>query len=231
MGQSASSLEGSSLRIPSLDQEGLFKQICSSVEHLLKKPKDLYSVSSSETIKRFTSLGREVIKLAKTDLIPDLHTKFFALYEEFNHSTNCSALLEKEWCSIEDDEQTQHFLKAMTYLKLSAFCAFDDARYVWARLAEKVKYVRLPYEALENLDLIKLHIAGDDDHITAYHEFVGQGMSLLCEAYYEQSPKYKLYMALKEADVPWGSYCPRGYNESVDTDEMVNFLISQLEGN
>jgi len=220
-----------SLMVPLLDQKGLLKQICSSVKHLLQQPTDLYSASSSETLERLNSLCREVITVAKTGLAPDLGPKLFALYQELDSSVDCSAFLE-EWKSIEDDEPTREYLIAMTYLKLSALCTFDEARYVWASLAKEDKCGGPhPYEALEDLDLIKLHFAGDDDQFTYCHEFLAQGMSLICEAYYEQSPKYKLYMALKEADVPSGYYYPRGYGDNVNTEEMVRFLISQLEGN
>jgi hypothetical protein len=231
MGESASSLEGSALSGLFLDQDDIFEQICSRVELLLQNPAKLWSSNSYETFNNIESLMQEVIKLSKTGLVPSLGPSLFDLYQLLNLLVNCSALLEAGWLSIEDDQRTKDYLKALTYLKLSALCAFDDARLVWARLVEKVKYEHLPYKALEDLDLIKLFLeARDVDHVSAYHEFVGQGMRLICEAYSERSPRYKLYMALQEADVPWGQTCGRGCDGNVNTDEMVVFISDQLEG-
>jgi hypothetical protein len=220
----------SSLVVPLLDQDGILAQIRSIIERLLPKPTRLIYPYSTETFKSLDGLSREVIKLAKTSLVPDLGQRLFALYQELDCSANCSTLA-AEWLSIEDDDQrTKDFLNAMTYLKLSAFCGYDEARYVWADLAKKVKHERLPYQALKDLDMIKLHNkACDDVDITACHEFVGQSMRLICEVYYEQ-PQYKLYMALQEARIPWGQTSGSGYDGNVNTTEMVEFLIAQLEG-
>ena len=220
-----------SLVVPLLDQDGILTQIRSIIKRLLPKPTRLRYPYSAETFKSLESLYREVMNIAKTGLVPDLGQRLFALYQELDCSVNCSALLAEKWLSIEDDDQrTKDFLNAMTYLKLSAFCGYHKARYVWADLAKKVKYRTLPYQALEDLDTIKLHNeACDHVHITDCHEFVGQSMRLICEVYYEQ-PQYKLYMALQEAHIPWGQTCGSGYDGNVNTTEMVEFLIAQLEG-
>jgi len=219
----------SSLVVPLLDQDGILAQIRSIIERLLKKPTKLRWPHSTETYKSLDGLYREVIKLAKTSLVPDLGQMLFALYQELDCSVNCSALLAEEWLSIEDDDQrTKDFLIAMTYLKLSALCGYDEARYVWADLAKKVKYKTPPYQALEDLDMIKLHNeACDDVHIADCHEFVGQSMRLICEVY-NKEPQYKLYMALQEAHIPWGQTSGSGYG-SINTEEMVRFMIEQLE--
>ena len=220
----------SSLVVPLLDQDGILAQIRSIIERLLKKPTKLRWPHSAETSKSLDGLYREVIKLAKTSLVPDLGQILFALYQELDCSVNCSAILTEERLSIEDDQQTIDFLIVMTYLKLSALCGYDEARYVWADLAKKVKYKTPPYQALEDLDMIKLHNeACDDVHIADCHEFVGQGMRLICEVYNEE-PQYKLYMALQEASIPWGQTSGSGYDGNVNTTEMVEFLIAQLEG-
>jgi hypothetical protein len=226
MGQSHSSLP---LFVIPLDD--ILAQISSAAERLLQKPTRLRYPYSAETFKSLESLYRDVMKLAKSDLVPDLGQKLFALYQKLDISANCSALLAEEWLSIEDDDhRTKDFLIAMTYLKLSAFCGYDEAIYVWADLAKKVKHERLPYKALEDLNLIRLHNeAHNVVDITTCHEFVGQSMRLICEVYYEQ-PQYKLYMALQEADIPWGQTSGGGYDGNVNTTQMVEFLIAQLEG-
>jgi hypothetical protein len=118
----------------------------------------------------------------------------------------------------------------MTYLKLSAMCVFDEARCVWATLAEKVKCERLPYEAMKYLDLIKLcNEASRNDHITACHEFVGNDMYLICKAYKRSCPTYRFYkLLLKGPHIPWGQTCG-GYDGNVNTDQMIRFMIDQLE--
>ncbi len=223
----------SSLVVPFLDQDDILKQICSTVPLLLQNPTMLHSSTSYETINRLDCLKRNVIKLAQTGLAPDLGPRLFVLYQELDHSTNCSSLLEEEWCPIEDDMRPRNFLIAMTYLKLSALCAFDDARLIWAALAKKVKYERLPYKALEDLDLIKLSIqASDENHITACHEFVRNGMYLICKAYKRSCPTYRFYrLLLKGPRIPWGQTFGSNCDGSVDTDDIVRFLIDKLEGN
>jgi hypothetical protein len=221
----------SSLVVLLLDQDSILVQIRSAAERLLKNPTKLRWPYSAETFKSLDGLYREVMKLAKTGLVPDLGQRLFALYQELDISANCSALLAEEWLSIEDDDhRTKDFLNAMTYLKLSAFCGYDESRYVWADLAKKVKHERLPYKALEDLNLIRLHNeAHDIVDITTCHEFVGHSMRLICEVLCEE-PQYKLYMALQEAHIQWAQTCGSGYDGNVNTTEMVQFLIEQLEG-
>jgi hypothetical protein len=215
----------SSLVVPLLDQDGILAQIRSIIERLLKKPTKLRWPHSTETFKSLDGLYREVIKLAKTSLVPDLGQILFALYQELDCSVNCSAILTEERLSIEDDQQTKDFLIVMTYLKLSALCGYDEARYVWADLAEKVKYERLPYEAMKNLDLIKLY----KEASSACHEFVGNGMYLICKAYKRSCPTYRFYkLLLKGPYIPWGQTCC-GYDGNINTEEMVRFMIEQLE--
>jgi hypothetical protein len=216
-------LTDSFLVVPFLDQDGLLEQICSAVKRLLQKPTRLRYPYSTETYNSLDGLYREVMKLDKTGLVPELGPRLLASYQELDCSANCSALLEEE-CSIEDDKRSIDFLMAMTYLKLSAFCASHDARYLWADLAKKVKHDRIPSKALEDLDLIGLHNeVCDVVAITCCGEFVVHGMRLICEVFCEE-PQYKLYMALKEAHIPWG------YDGKRNTTEMVQFLIEQLEG-
>ena len=213
-----------------VDLKAILEQIRSAIELLLPVPSALYSESSRQTNNGISRLMREVIKLAKTGFFPDLGPSLFALYQELDVSENCSALLEKKWCPIEDDCQTKDFLIAMIYLKLSAMCAFDEARHVWVALAKKVKDERLPYDAMEDLDLIKLYKeARRNDYITACHEFVGNDMYLICKAYKRSCLTYRFYkLLLKGPYIPWGQTCG-GYDGNVNTDQMVRFIIEQLE--
>ena len=217
--------------VVSVDPNSPFEQICSAVESLLPVPSVLYSESSHKTHNGIRRLMLEVIKLAKTGLFPDLGPRLFNLYQELDRSANCSALLAEEWRSIEDDQQTINFLKAFVYLKLSAMCFFDEARYVWATLAKKVKYEKLPYDAMKELDLIKLYKeASRNDHITACHEFVGNDMSLICKAYKSSCRIYRLYRLLvKGPCIPWGQTFGSSCDGNVNTDEMVRFMIEQLK--
>jgi hypothetical protein len=216
-------MSGSFLEVPLLDHNAILAQISSAAERLLQKPTRLHYPYSTETYNSLDGLHREVMMLAKTGLVPELGPRLLALYQELDRSVNCSALLEEE-CSIEDDKRSRDFLIAMTYLKLSAFCAFHDARYLWADLAKKVKHDRIPSKALKDLDLIGLHNeACDVVDITCCHEFVVHGMRLICEVFCEE-PQYKLYIALKQTHIPWG------YDGKRDTIQMVQFLIEQLEG-
>jgi hypothetical protein len=216
------------LEVPLLDLDAILAQIRSAVERLLPNLTRHEYPYSAETDKMLKSLYREVIKLSHTDLVPDLGPRLFALHQVVDASVNCSALLDQEWISIEDDRRTKDLLNAMTYLKLSAFCGYGPARHIWADLAKK--HERLLYNAIDDFDLVGLHIkAYDVVDITTYHEFVVQDMRLLCEAFCED-PQYKLYMALKEAHIPWGQTGGSGGDGNVGTDKMVEFILEQLEG-
>jgi len=211
------------LEVPLLDHVAILAQISSVVERFV-----LEYPESTETFQSLVSLYREVIKLEKTGLVPDLGHRLFALHQVVDGSVNCSALLVQKWLCIHNDQRTKDFLKAMTYLKLSACCGYMKAIYVWADLVKN--HERLLYKAIDDYDLISLHNkAYDVEYILAYHEFVVHDMRLICEAYSEH-PQYKLYMALKEAVVPWGKTCGSGGDGNVDTDEMVAFILEQLEG-
>ena len=217
------------LEVPLLDCDDILAKICSAVERSLPNLTRHEYPSSAETAgKMLKNLYREVIRLSHTDLVPDLGPRLFALHQLLDASVNCSALLDQEWISIEGDRRTKDFLNTMTYLKLSAFCGHDPAIHIWADLVKK--HERLLYKAIDDFDLVGLHIkAYDVVDITTYHEFVVQDMRLLCEAFC-QDPQYKLYMALKEAHIPWGQTGGSGGDGNVGTDKMVEFILEQLEG-
>jgi hypothetical protein len=212
-----------------LDCGPILEKIRSAVESYLSNlTKHEYPSSAETADKMLRNLYREVIRLSHTGLVPDLDARLFALHQLLDASVNCSALLDQEWISIKDDRTTKDFLNTMTYLKLSAFCGHGRARRIWADLAKK--HERLLYKAIDDFDLVGLHNkAYDVVDITTYHEFVVQDMRLLCEAFY-QDPQYNLYMALKEAHIPWGQIGGSGGDGNVGTDEMVKFILEQLEG-
>ncbi len=221
--------------VVSLDLDNITAQIVSVVERLTKSNSIPVTGIKRETFDDLDNLMREVIKIARSGFVPDLGPRLYAKFQELDSSAHCTELLALEWRHIKDDPETKAFLEAMTYLKLAALCAFDEARYTWASFAKKVQYESLQHEALSDGDFIKLYKETGRNcySVDALHEYVDVGLYLICKAYKRTNMRYMLYKLMLNAQSY--SIIPSGVADAdwagqLSTQRMVNFIIEKLEG-
>jgi hypothetical protein len=226
MGQSHSSP-----RLLVIPLDDILAQIDAAVRGLTKNKSIPSTGIEIETFEALDSLMRQVIKIAHSGFFPELGPRLYAKFQELDISADCSDIIALDYPLIMDDQQTKDFLEAITFLKLAALCAVDEARYEWASFAEIVTTVSLPHEAINDGDWITLYNNTDCNYdcIDTLHDIVGLGMYLMCKAYKKKDRKYTIYKALlkeqKCQNIPYALSCGE-----LTTSESVNFLVKQLDG-
>jgi hypothetical protein len=214
--------------------DDILAQIDAAVRGLTRNKSIPFTGIKIETLEALDSLMRQVIKIAHSGFFPELGPRLYAKFQELDISAGCSNILALDYPLIINDQQTKDFLEAITFLKLAALCAVDEARYEWASFAEIVTTVSLQHEALNDGDWITLYNNTDCnyDYISTLHDIVGLGMYLMCKAYKKKDRKYMLYrLLLNEQDssnIPHGVACAN--YDQITTESCVNFLVRQLDG-